>query len=493
METTKIVEILRQIDINLLLKQNTLKAVLADLLYEYEAEKKILNTIHNSVNVVEKLYKSNNKLLECQSIKAELLSYGLNDTTVDWALGIWSGVLGINIRDIKESINQSTKISAGGSFTVALVEEKTVYAWGNNKWGQLGNGSINDCIRPVDITDGFNIRNGEEVVDIFTSFRSAYLLTTEGRLFSWGNNDHGQLGDGTNIDKSYPKEITSRFCLLDGEKILNVNTGGFHCLLITSFGRFFSWGNNEYGQLGDGSNINKNIPVDITSEFLLKNDEKLENVYVGLGHSMLTTSLGRIYSWGNNEYGQLGDGTTTKKNKPTDITSDFNFMDNEKVHNVSIGSLHSLIVTTNGRIFAFGNNDSGQLGDATTKVRFKPVDITSHFNAEPDEKIVLIKAGRNHSLALTSLGKVFSWGNNKNGQLGIAGYITGTTGPMDITSNIINDDEYIVNIYTGANSTHSYAIDSNNKVYAWGNNEYGQLGEGSTVEKRSPIEIKIVK
>ncbi len=491
METKKIVEILKQIDINILLKQNTFKAVLADLLYDYEAERKILNTIHNSVNVIEKLHKSNNKILECQNIKTELLSYGLNSTTVEWAIEIWSGVLGINnVRNIEGTFNQFIKLSAGGSFTIALKDTK-VYAWGNNKWGQLGNGTLFDCIRPVEISSNFNFNNNENIENIFTSFRSTYLLTTEGRLFSWGSNEYGQLGDGTIISKNYPINITSKFSLQNGEKILHFSTGGFHCLLITSFGRVFSWGNNEYGQLGDESNINKNLPVEITNKFSLVNNEKIENIKVGLGHSMVTTSMGRVYTWGNNEYGQLGDGTKTKRKKPTDVTRDFLFADNEKINFIALGALHSLVVTSS-RVFTFGSNESGQLGDATTKMRYKPVDITNRFSPLPEEKIIKIEAGRNYSLALTSIGRVFSWGNNKFGQLGIADYITGTTGPMDITNNIINnDEELIVNIFTGANSTHSYAISNNDKIYAWGNNEYGQLGEGSTIEKRSPIEIKI--
>ncbi len=487
METTKIVEILKQVDINLLLKQNILKAVLADLLYEHETERKILNTINNSVNVVDKLYKCKNKLLEYQSIKNELLSYGLNESTVDWAINIWLGVL--NINKVDNTQDQFIKFSTGGSFTLAVLASQKIYAWGNNRWGQLGFGTVIDSVKPIEITKYFHLKPEEKVANIYASFRSSNLLTTEGRLFAWGNNEFGQLGDNSTNNHNIPIEVTSKLGLVYGEKISQMTTGGFHTLLVTSLGRVFSWGYNEYGQLGDGTNIYKNVPVEITKMFNLMNDEEIENLGAGLGHSMLTTSLGRIFTWGNNEYSQLGDNTSNKRNHPSDISKFINYKKDEKIKKISLGSLHTFIVTTIGRVFAFGNNDNGQLGDIATKTCVKPIDITERFNTLPDEIIINIIAGRNYSLALTSLGRIFSWGNNNNGQLGIASYITGSTGPLEITDKIVNnDEEWIVNIFSGATSTHSYAVSSNRKIYAWGNNEQGQIGEGTTVEKSLPFE-----
>lgn len=493
METNKIITILKQVDIKLLLVQKYQKAVLADLLYEYENERKVLNTINNSLNVVKKLYESKNKIIELKNIKQELLSFGLDENTINWALDIWAQVLGITVPSKEESNNNNNnniKFSLGGSFTLALYNNEKIFVWGNNRFGQLGIGYKNDYIKPQEITSQFALNYDEKITCITASFRSSYLLTNQGRLFAWGNNEYGQLADKTLINCVKPMDITSRFKLYNDEKIIKISAGGFHALLLTNQGRIFAWGNNQYGQLGDGTYINKSKPVNITPNCNLHYNEEIDNIYTGLGHSLFITSLGRVFSWGNNKYGQLGVVNSTKENTPIDITRNFMLIsNNEKIKTIASGALHTIFITDLGRIFTCGNNEHGQLGDTTMKDSFIPVDITKHFNT--NQKIIKATAGRNFSLALTNTGKVYGWGNNKFGQLGINDFITSSTGPLDITDYLkLEENDSILEIITGATSTHVYAISSSGQIYAWGNNDYGQIGEGSKIE-RLPIIINI--
>ena len=481
METIRIIDILKQVDIDLLLKQKYLKAVLADLLYEYENERKILNMVNNSTNVVKRLADSNNKLIELENLNQELLSFGLNEAAIKWALDIWAGALNINQidRNIRHDANLS--LSLGGAFTIALFNNDYVYVWGNNRWGQLGVGNKIDYIKPQDITASFNLGLNEKVNAVAASFRSSYLLTDQGRLFAWGNNEYGQLGDETMINSNLPMDITNRFKLATSEKIIKISAGGFHALLLTNQNRIFTWGNNQYGQLGDGTYINKSKPINITPNCLLKNGEFIQELYAGLGHSLFITTVGRIFTWGNNKYGQLGVENLIKENVPLDITQNIPFINGESIGDCSVGSLHSLIATSQGRLYTFGNNEDGQLGDNTLNNSNIPVEISRYFN--PQERIIKVSAGRNFSIALTSLGHVYTWGNNKKGQLGINDFITNSKGPIDITNKLVqNENETIVDIFTGSSSNHAYAVSSQNNIYAWGNNEYGQLGESSSLD-----------
>ncbi len=486
METTNIVKILKEVDVNYFLKPKFLKGVLADLLYDYETEQKILYTLSSNVNVIEKLYNSKNRLLDYQNIKTELRNYGLADNIIDWGLNIWSAVLDIKTDSF---VKQVVNLGAGGSFTV-FSDKTKVFSWGNNKWGQLGNGTTADTVRPKEITQYLNLREGEEIVKVMTSFRSAYLYTSFNRVFAWGNNQYGQVGDGTTVNKSFPIEITHKFSFLSDERIQSMDAGGYHAVLATNFNRVFAWGNNEFGQLGDEMGANRHMPYEITNKFYFQKEEKIEHISIGLGHSLLSTNLGRIFSWGNNEYGQLGDGTINKRNKPLDVTSSFYLLSGELIKSISAGSLHSLISTTNGRVFAFGNNENGQLGDGTATSRVRPVEVTGYFRLLNDEVVVKVLAGRNYSLALTSIGRVFAWGSNQYGQLTLAEYNGKIPEITDITNNIVKGKEEIVDIAIGASSTHSFAITTTGKIYAWGNNENGQIGALIT-DKRKPVEVMI--
>ena len=130
---------------------------------------------------------------------------------------------------------------------------------------------------------------------------------------------------------------TAEFNLAVGEIIISISTGEFHSAALTSEGRLFTWGRNAFGQLGDGTTIDKHVPTDITNKFNLATGETITSFSLGFHHSLALTSAGRIFTWGNNSSGQLGDGTTVDKNVPTDITSQFNLVVGESILSASLG------------------------------------------------------------------------------------------------------------------------------------------------------------
>ena len=270
----------------------------------------------------------------------------------------------------------------------------------------------------MDITDNFGLDIGETIVTISVQNYTSSAITSEGRLFVWGSNYYGQLGDGTTTNQTMPLEITSEFGLDIGEKIDCVSLGNYFSSAITSTGRVFTWGSNSSGQLGDGTSIEKYTPTEITNNFGLASGETVSVVNLGGNHSSAITSTGRVFTWGSNSWGQVGDSTSSSRNTPVDITGNFGLVSGEIVTNVSLGYYHSSALTSNGRILTWGYNAKGQLGDGATSNVNYPTDITSNFELNTGDSIVSISMGYAHSSVKTSDGRIYLWGYNGYGQLG---------------------------------------------------------------------------
>jgi uncharacterized repeat protein (TIGR02543 family) len=162
-----------------------------------------------------------------------------------------------------------------------------------------------------------------ELVSSSSSASHSTTLTSTGRVFMWGANGSGQLGDGTTTDKEVPTEITSNFSLATGEKVMSLSLGYTHSSALTSTGRVFMWGGNGSGQLGDGTTTDKNVPTEITSNFSLRPNDKIIGLSLGGVYSSALSAMGRVFVWGWNELGYLGDGTSTSRSIPTEITTGF--------------------------------------------------------------------------------------------------------------------------------------------------------------------------
>ena len=269
----------------------------------------------------------------------------------------------IDISDLLEGSIRSVSIS---SFSIALTDNGQVYAWGNNSDGQLGVGDFGNRLSPVNITDNFSLSSDDRVIAICTASHSVFALTEHGRVFSWGTNFGGQLGNGDSSrkDQPLPIEITDRFSLnSSSEKVIDLQAvngsvgGTAHVLALTNVGRVFAWGINEYGQLGDGSGGTDSVyggrkgsPVDITDYFNLSDEEMVKRIMVGLeSSSYATTNFGRIFGWGAWHWSR------TIQTTPIDITGKIpssNLV--QFVYNYPVYALDD-----NGKIYASSKEDAG--------------------------------------------------------------------------------------------------------------------------------------
>ena len=357
-------------------------------------------------------------------------------------------------------------VSLGEFHSAAITVTGDLWTWGNHDYGQTGH----DQEIPTNITSLFPLNEAETLERVFLGWEHSAVLTSSNQLYMFGKNDVGQLGTNSNRHSNQPINITPSFSLSPNETIEDVALGWGHSLALTSSGRLFTWGKNDSGQLGDGSNINAFTPKYITSRLRLAPNDMIMSIAAGSSHSALLTKEGRLFLWGRNVYGQVGDQTNTSKHTPVEITSSFNLTTNEKITAITLGWGHSAAITSNGRVFTWGFNTFGQLGNNALEDEHQPIEITSSFNINPNEKVITIKLGSSHAYVSTSLNRRFVWGWNQYGQLGI----------QDNENKLIpyewqfSFDHDIKDVFLGV--YHSAVTLENGELYLFGYNNEGQLG-----------------
>ncbi len=379
-------------------------------------------------------------------------------------------------------------IFTGGYHAFSITSSNQIFAWGRNDYGELGDGTTNSQISPVEITSQFDLNEGETIIQIIAGAFHSFAITSDNRIFAWGLNTSGQLGNNTVINSSVPLDITSQFNLSIDETIIFIVSNWSHNLALSSDGRVFAWGSNIWGNIGNDTTINQTTPLDITSRFGLIGEETVIDVEVSDYHSVALTSTGRVFTWGTNSSGQLGDGTTTTRLVPTDITTHFSLIADEIIVEVEASWSHTIALTSAGRIFVWGRNDLCQLGDGTTSYRTLPYNVTSRLGLLEGEVVERIFAGGHQSIIITSLGRVFTWGRNTSGQLG-DGTTTNQSTPVLMDSRLnIDSGDSIIDIIMGGN--HTFVITELGTITLWGLSNYGQHGDGTTATKLTPTRVE---
>lgn len=334
-----------------------------------------------------------------------------------------------------------------------------ILTWGSASQGQLGDGTAVNKSSPVSVVGGFS-----DWVQIsgMGSGNHGLGLRTNGTAWAWGGNAFGQLGDGTITSRSSPVSVIGGFA-----DWTSLQASSNHSLGLRSDGTAWAWGGGGAGGLGDNTVISKSSPVLIVGGFT-----DWVQLVGAANNSLGIRSDGTAWAWGGNSTGNLGDGTTTAKSSPVSVLGGFT----DWVQ-LAGGNTHGLGIRQNGTAWAWGRNNYGQLGDGTTVNKSSPVSVVGGFT-----DWIKVDGGFYHSLGLRSNGTAWSWGNNSSGQLG-DGTTVSKSSPVSVVGGVANWTQ------VSAGQNHSVALRSDGTAAAWGLNTQGQLGDGTAVAKSSPVSV----
>jgi alpha-tubulin suppressor-like RCC1 family protein len=302
--------------------------------------------------------------------------------------------------------NGVKSIAAGRVHSCAILTTGEVKCWGQNVYGQLGDGTNISHSTPISVTGLSN-----NIIAISAGRQHTCVLTSLGEVLCWGRNYKGQLGNGTTINSNVPVKVDFL-----NKTILSISAGYDHTCAVSSDGEAFCWGANGSGRLGDGTTTQRLLPTDV-----LGLTSGVKSISSGLDHTCAIVVGEGLKCWGNNAEGQLGDGTTTTRLTPTDVTGL-----TESIINISSGPYHTCAVNKSGGALCWGRNRAGQIGDGTTINRWQPVGVNGLPNG-----IVAISTGEDFSCAVGLDSGAKCWGDNSFGKLG-NGTLDAHLTPIDV-------------------------------------------------------------
>ncbi|XP_040379308.1 ultraviolet-B receptor UVR8-like [Oryza brachyantha] len=355
-------------------------------------------------------------------------------------------------------------VSAGASHSVALLAGNALCSWGRGEDGQLGHGDAEDRLVPT-VLSGFDAPGITSVI-CGADHTTAYS-EVEQQVYSWGWGDFGRLGHGNSSDVFTPQPVKA----LQGIKIKQIACGDSHCLAVTMAGEVQSWGRNQNGQLGLGTTEDSLLPQKI---------QAFEGVCVkmiaaGAEHTAAVTEDGDLYGWGWGRYGNLGLGDRNDRLVPEKVSS----VEGEKMVLVACGWRHTITVSSSGSLYTYGWSKYGQLGHGDFEDHLVPHEL----EALKDSSISQISGGWRHTMALTSDGKLYGWGWNKFGQVGV-GDTADHCFPVQVK---FPEEQKVAQVACGWR--HTLAFTEKKNVFSWGRGTSGQLGHGEIVDRNTPVMI----
>lgn len=347
------------------------------------------------------------------------------------------------------------KIATGRAHTCIVTSTGGVQCWGANDQGQLGDGTNNDSLKPVNVL-GFT--NG--VAAISAGANHTCARTSPGGIKCWGGNGTGQLGDGTKIDRSTPVGVLkSGGPATFDSGVTAISAGDDHsCMVIVNAG-VFCWGGNSFGQLGILSTSTSPLA---SGSFGVTTGTV--SISAGTLRTCSVTSGGGIKCWGRELDFSAVKQPTDVKNLQSGFTA------------VATSGRHTCLLNTTGKVECWGQNIAGQVGDGTNDIRNRKVDVVGL-----SDSISKFSIGFEHNCALTTTGDVKCWGNNSSGQIG-----AGTNSIYTVPTKVLDLPAGVTEIAVGAGE-HTCAITALISVMCWGSNTRGQLGDGTTNDSSTPV------
>ena len=370
-----------------------------------------------------------------------------------------------------DSIYTNTTIAAGTYNSCAILENQSMVCWGDNEYGQLGDGTTDGSAVPIYV----NVAANETPVEVTVGQVTACALMESGNIYCWGSGYYGKMGNGEPWSDDYVNTEMRQVLLPEGQGGQTVSISGGHICTILDNGDVYCWGRGNQGQLGYGGTSNRNIPAKVN----LPGQRSAIAISTGTYMTCAITTDGMGYCWGENDEGQLGNGTTnSRRTTPVEVL----FPSGYTPVSISAGDDFSCALMDNRKVMCWGENNDGRLGqgplatdDETTPVWVIMGDSeTAHF----------LDIGTKSACMILDSGETKCWGTNEEGQIG--------QGDTDLdfypTPTEVNGNHDFVAL--SINSDTICAITSDAEGYCWGDNEAGQIGRGSIdTDEPTPGEI----
>ena len=304
-------------------------------------------------------------------------------------------------------------VADGGYHSLALRSDGSVVAWGDNVAGGLGDGTLTNRATPVPVKGVGGAGTLTGVVAIAGGGYDSLALRSDGSVVAWGDNDSGELGDGTLINRATPvpvKDVGGAGTLTG---VVAIAASYEESIALRADGTVVAWGNYP----GDGT-PNRLTPVEVSGVGGVGNLSGVVAVAAGYNSSLALRADGTVVAWGDNTYGELGNGTTTKSLTPVQVEGPAGTGTLSGIASLAAGLQDSLALRSDGSVLAWGYNGHGELGDGTTTNSSTPVQVLGIGGSGPLTGVMAIRGGESHNLALRAGGSVVAWGNNSVGELG---------------------------------------------------------------------------
>lgn len=369
-------------------------------------------------------------------------------------------------------------VAAGLAHQMALDADGNVWAWGFNQNGQIGNGGTTNQTRAVKI-DGLS-----GVVAISAGNQFSLAVRGDGSAWAWGRNASGQLGDGTTTNRPTPVQV------LDARQpqgtlhgVTALAAGGTHTVAVTDEGAVLCWGSKGVGQLGDGSAAFSLVPVAVLAPGGAGGLDGISAVYASGAVSMARTTSDTLLAWGANGFGNLGDGTVLDQVTPVSVVDQSTSAPLAAVTGVGPNGVHALALLADQTVRAWGINSEGQLGSGALP------STTFAFTTPAISGVLGVWAAGQFSLAVKTDGTAWGWGQNTGGQLGIGFTSSRALLPQQVKdpSDSSSFLQGVAQITAGGNFTVARKTDGT--VWAWGQNNLGQLGNGNNTPRTTPSQV----
>ncbi|HEU4406801.1 MAG TPA: hypothetical protein VFS43_16155 [Polyangiaceae bacterium] len=377
-----------------------------------------------------------------------------------------------------------SQVAASGSHSCAIVGNGEVLCWGYNAYGQLGDGTTTSRLTPVPVLEAPGGPPLTGVQALALGYYHSCALLTGGEARCWGQNYDGQLGDGTTTSRLTPVLVLASpgGPPLTGVQALEL--GGAHSCALRTSGEARCWGSNNHGQLGDGTKTDRHTPVPVLASPGGPPLTGVQALALGGAHSCALLTNGEARCWGRNYDGELGDGTTTSRLTPVPALASPGGPPLTGVQALALGELHSCALLTGGEARCWGQNYDGQLGDGTQTDRHTPVLVLASPGGPPLTGVQALELGGAHSCALRTSGEARCWGSNNHGQLG-DGTTTERHTPVPVLASPGGPP------LTGVQALalgyqHSCALLTGGEARCWGHNYSGKLGDGTNSDRYTP-------